>query len=291
MIPAVAKAHAIERDDLRGGGNPIFVARRSLADAQVPCAAPVTHSHAALVFYTAGRSRLQLSEPWRLEAGDVMLVPAGQPHRTLELDRAEWWGLGVCVPCFAASDTGALLEPFERVREGASPIVRMPSERHAFLETLFRELGDATDPRRSTAPGIVQRSLLSLVLHEVHRAAQWDVHASKPAGVVIDALRFIERNCLRRLTLDDVAAAVGRSPAYVTTALSRATGRSAVEWIVAGRMAEARRTLLYSDERIEAISERVGYADPTHFIRMFRREHGATPAAWRAARRRPGAAP
>jgi AraC-like DNA-binding protein len=38
---------------------------------------------------------------------------------------------------------------------------------------------------------------------------------------------------------------------------------------------------LHSGERIDIIAERVGYADPTHFIRMFRREHGTTPAAWR----------
>ncbi|MCI4371871.1 MAG: helix-turn-helix domain-containing protein, partial [Thermoplasmata archaeon] len=41
--------------------------------------------------------------------------------------------------------------------------------------------------------------------------------------------------------------------------------------------------LLHSDERVDIIAERVGYADATHFIRMFRRAHGATPAAWRAA--------
>jgi AraC-like DNA-binding protein len=94
-------------------------------------------------------------------------------------------------------------------------------------------------------------------------------------------LRFIERNCLRRITPRDVAAAVKRSPAHLTTALRQATGRSTGGWIIAGRMAEARRLLLHSDERIDIIAERVGYADPTHFIRMFRREHGATPAAWR----------
>ena len=46
-------------------------------------------------------------------------------------------------------------------------------------------------------------------------------------------------------------------------------------------MAEARRLLRHSSERVEEIAARVGYADATHFIRMFRREHGDTPAAWR----------
>jgi AraC-like DNA-binding protein len=68
--------------------------------------------------------------------------------------------------------------------------------------------------------------------------------------------------------------------------LRRATGRSAVQWIIAGRMAEARRRLLHTDEQVEIIAERVGYADPTHFIRLFRRDHNATPAAWREEHRR-----
>jgi AraC family transcriptional regulator, transcriptional activator of pobA len=139
-------------------------------------------------------------------------------------------------------------------------------------------------PKRRGEPHAVQRSLLTLVLNEVRRAARWDVETSSPRSVVADSLNFIERNCLRPLTLRDVAKAVGRSPAYVTTSLTRATGRSAVEWIIAGRMAEARRLLLHSEERVDVVAERIGYADPTHFIRMFHRAHGATPAAWRAAK-------
>jgi AraC-like DNA-binding protein len=36
---------------------------------------------------------------------------------------------------------------------------------------------------------------------------------------------------------------------------------------------------------VEVIAERVGYADATHFIRLFRRMYGVTPAAWRSERR------
>jgi len=129
----------------------------------------------------------------------------------------------------------------------------------------------------------VTRSLLTLILEEVARAATWPDRIARSSDVVSESLRFIERRCLGPLTLDDVAAAVNRTPSYVTTALRRATGRTAVAWIIAGRMAEARRRLLHSDENVDVIAERVGYSDATHFIRMFRRAHdGATPAAWRA---------
>lgn len=224
---------------------------------------------------------------WTLTAGDVLLVPAGQPHRTLERRHPEYWALDFCVTCFAAEGGAALLEPFERVRGGASAVVRIPAARHGFLEVLFQELEELGRAPRSGGDALsaVQRSLLTLILNEVDQAARSEAARASTAGssVVVDSLRFIERNCLRPLTLNEVAAAVGRSPTYVTSALTKATGRSAVEWIVSGRMAEARRLLLHSDEMVDVIAERVGYADATHFIRMFRREHGATPAAWRAA--------
>lgn len=239
---------------------------------------PVTHSYAAMVFVTQGASRFELDGEWSLREGDVVLVPAGAPHRSTSMHEAEAWGVGFCVSCIASDGAGPLLEPFERVRDGASAVVRVPKERRGYLAGLFAELERVLQTKPASLDA-VQRSLLTLILAEL------DVQPApkSSSGVVTEALRFIERNCLRKLTLKDVAAAVRRSPAYVTTALTRATGKSAVQWIVAGRMAEARRLLAHSDELVDVISERVGYAHPTHFIRLFRREHGVTPAAWRKA--------
>jgi AraC-like DNA-binding protein len=124
------------------------------------------------------------------------------------------------------------------VRDGAAAVVKIPRERRASLASLFREL-DALKP--GDADEVVQRSLATLILAEVERATSDGGHRTARGCVVVDALRFIERNGLGRITPRDVAAAVERSPAYLTTTLRQATGRSAGEWIVAGRMAEARR--------------------------------------------------
>jgi len=270
------------RPEASGSAAPVSIARHAPA-ACAPATRPTIHSHAAMLFVTGGSSRIEQRGAWRLAPGDVFLVPAGEPHRMVEASQASYWGLSFCAPCFAAAGAAELLEPFERVRDGASAIVRLPAERWPFVETLLCELeaSGAIDPAHP-----VQRSLLTLLLHEVDRAASPLQQERTPArSVVAESLRFIERNCLQPITLQDVAAAVGRSPAYVTSALTRATGRSAGAWILSGRMAEARRRLLHSDEPVERIAEQVGYADPTHFIRMFRRTEGAPPAAWRAARR------
>lgn len=282
-ILLVPHVRPIVRDNLTGRGSAVVATRQVYGDQTAPCPTPVTHSYAALVFCTGGRFRMEQNGAWNLREGDVLLVPAGEPHRMLERRSLDLWGLAICVPCLAAEGIASFLEPFERVRDGASPVVQVPSARHEYLAGLLRELETMADPRD---PGdvLVQRSLLTLILAEIERASSSARRGT--GGVVAEALRFIERSCLGPLTLNDVAAAVRRSPTYVTTALTQATGRSAVQWIVSGRMAEARRLLLHSDERVDVVAERVGYADATHFIRMFRRAHGATPAAWRAAQAR-----
>jgi AraC family transcriptional regulator, transcriptional activator of pobA len=275
----------ILRDDMPATGMPVVAERRG-ACIGAPSRAPVVHSYAALALYTDGHARMEQRGEWTLTAGDVLIVPPGEPHRRLDARHSAYWGLSFCAPCFAADGAATLLTPFERVRDGAAPVVRIPGERQQFLLELLRELEGMTEQtRQGDAQESVRRSLLTLILNEVDRArSQPEVRAVPGKSVVVDSLRFIERHCLGRLTLGDVAAAVQRSPAYVTSALSQATGRSAVEWIISCRMAEARRLLVSSDELVEVIAERVGYADSTHFIRLFRRQHGATPTAWRAQR-------
>lgn len=303
------RAADVRLDDRAGRLGPIFVDRASHVSSDCDSdggsrhrtGQHVTHDFAALAFYVGGGARMEQRETWRLEPGDVLIVPAGEPHRLIEARKPDMWRLGFCVPCLAADPTAAasLLEPFERVRDGASPVVRIPPERRDFLESLFREF--SVSPEGAADADLVRRSLLTLIINEVARAAR--AAAASPttsrAGasggsgsaapdIVTGTLRYIERHCLEPLTLTAIAAAMRRTPSYITTALTRATGRSAVAWIIAGRMAEARRRLLHSDERIDIIAERVGYADPTHFIRLFRRMHGATPAGWRAAQREEG---
>jgi AraC-like DNA-binding protein len=323
---ASKRAAGIRLDDRAGRLGPIFVDRASHFGSHGGSGSdgrdrhgkhqPVTHDFAALAFYVGGGARMEQRETWRLEPGDVLIVPAGEPHRLVEARNPDMWRLGFCVPCLASDPTAAaaLLEPFERVRDGASPVVRIPPGRREFLESLFREF--SVSPEGAADANLVRRSLLTLIINEVARAAAASAVASaatasssspssasspssRRAGasggsagaassIVTETLRYIERHCLESLTLTQIAAAMHRTPSYITTALTRATGRSAVAWIIAGRMAEARRRLLHSDERVDIIAERVGYADPTHFIRLFRRMHGATPAGWRAVQREEG---
>jgi len=239
-----------------------------------------------LAFFTGGSAVVEQRGQFDVNVGDVYLVPAGEPHGLITARSPEAWGISFCPACYAPTELAALLGPFERAASGASKVVRIPAVRQEHLANLCAELS------RETAGGppsahveFVQKSLLGLILAEVARTGPCASSPGVRTGLVSDALRFIERRCLGPLSVDEVATYVNRSPSHVSTMVRRATGKSVIGWIITGRLAEARNRLIHTDEMVDVIAERVGYADPTHFIRLFRREHGCTPAAWRVRQR------
>ena len=276
----------MSHDDL--GPAPIRVTRHECSgDTSRPMRSPAVHTYVALALHVGGRMRVEHRGEFELRAGHLHLIPAGDAHRVLSASNAEMWGLGFCRTCLDPARYGELLAPLDRVRQGASPVVELPAARQAYVLDLLRELD--REQHAGGAMPVVAESLLALVLAEVVRASGTAAAPPQPRpSIVAEALSVIEARCLGPLSLQEVAQAVRRTPAYVTTAVKQATGRTVVAWIVEGRLAEARRRLLATDEYVDVIAERVGYADPSHFVRLFRRHHGVTPAAWRAQHRSAG---
>jgi AraC-like DNA-binding protein len=222
-----------------------------------------------------------------LRAGDVHLIPPGDPHGPGHLQEAEGRVLAFWPEALSqeesgwGSERGLHLGPFLRVRSGCHPVLRPSASQRRRLEhwmRLIEEEAAGEERGRDEALG----ALLRLVLIELGRM-EAPQSASELVGLSLArrALTYIEAHCLQPLSLTEVAAAVERSPTHVAGVVRRETGRTVGEWILEYRMAEARRRLRGTDERVDIIAERVGYADVTHFIRLFRRVHGVTPAAWR----------
>jgi AraC-like DNA-binding protein len=275
----------VSRDEL--DATPIRAARHAHACGPGRCEqGPAVHTYDKVSLYVGGRVRMEHRGEFELQEGQLHLIPAGDAHRLLSASHSEAWGLAFRRSCLDPARYGELLTPLDRVRRGASPVVELPAERRAYVLGLLQEL--ERDRRNGRALPVVAESLLALVLAEIVGAGGHGAMALPRPSIVTEALAVIEARCLGPLTLQEVAAAVRRTPAYVTTAVKQATGRTVVAWIVEGRLAEARRRLATTDEFIDVIAERVGYTDPSHFARMFRRHHGLTPAAWRARQRGAG---
>lgn len=269
-------------DDTQGKHAPIFV-KRYRYDVEVCPPEPkhATHDYAVLGLCVEGTVTLEQQGWWPLRAGDMLMIPAGQAHRHVARVHPVLWMVGFCTSCVQVEERAALLRPFERARAGAAPVVSLPAHRRVFVESLFAELEERL-AGQDDASLLSQRSLLTLLLTELERAHAQIAHPGAADSLVAEALHFIEQNCLRPLTAADVAKHVRRSPGHVTQTLKAATGKNISEWIISGRLSEARRRLAYSDEMVDVIAERIGYADVTHMIRLFKRDAGVTPSVWRS---------
>lgn len=77
------------------------------------------------------------------------------------------------------------------------------------------------------------------------------------------------------------AQACGMSPGYFERCFRNATGTSPRRHILEARMDKARHLLLNTDATILDVAGRCGYAEQCHFTRVFSRETGMSPGAWR----------
>ncbi len=257
---------------------PAFV--KHTKSARLPAHPVTSHTDHRLCFVVEGSLRMVHGSPIEVQAGSVMIVPAGTPHEPLGGTSIESWIVAFCAGCYQLDEGQILLSPFRKVRLGALPIVHIPMGRRSRVLRVCRDLQEECERSTPESADLI-RCLLLIYLGEVHQAMGGEPVAEGAGSLATEALKFIREHCLTAISLKDVAAHVHRTPAHVATTVKNATGHSVGEWIRSGRVAEAAARLVHTGDSLDEITDHVGWQDKTHFIRQFRRTYGTTPAAWR----------
>jgi AraC-like DNA-binding protein len=85
-------------------------------------------------------------------------------------------------------------------------------------------------------------------------------------------------------SLAELASLLGISTEHFCRAFKVSTGLPPHAWLVARRVERARELLAATNLPIEEIAAEVGYAEPSHLARLFRRAHGVSPTQYRRER-------
>jgi len=181
--------------------------------------------------------------------------PKGARCFTIELPRS----------LMARLDGVPLADPFE--------------EQGGILELLARRLLDECRHADDVAPLAMEGLVLEMIA-----AAARTVRVSgdaKKTPAIRRVRELLEAHFAEPLRLDDLAAAVGRHPVYVSTSFRRAYGETISDFVRRLRVEHARHELARGALPIVEIALASGFANQSHFTRAFRKAHGVTPAAYR----------
>lgn len=195
---------------------------------------------------TVERDPLPVVPGFRLEAGEAGSGPVLRLV-TAPPEPAAWRGL-----------LGDLVELWNRraarTVEGSLRVAEVVGQALRMLAEEGHE-GRVPDP----APGADPR------IREVLRAL------GGPAGRALGA----------RPSVAQLAALANMSEPSFRTAFARATGTSPRRYLEESRMEQAARALVETDRTVTEIAHAVGYDDPYHFSRVFRRVNGVSPRGYR----------
>ena len=141
---------------------------------------------------------------------------------------------------------------------------------------------DSTD--LNTTSNHLLAALLSLLTSFPQRDEQRESRQPRNVAVFNRFLSLVAEHCDRQRTLDFYADRLCLSKQYLGSIIMEVSHRSARQWIDEAALQRIKVMLWHSTIPLNDISERMSFAEPSHFSRYFKRLTGMTPGEYRQGR-------
>jgi AraC family transcriptional regulator len=104
-----------------------------------------------------------------------------------------------------------------------------------------------------------------------------------PGNRLKRVLDFVADSLDQNISLSQLAAIAGMSPHYFSQLFKQSTGRAPHNYVLMQRIERAKQQLREFKHSVIDVGLDVGFQNPSHFARMFRKLAGTTPSEYRAA--------
>ncbi|MGU3470148.1 helix-turn-helix domain-containing protein [Paenibacillus sp. D51F] len=117
----------------------------------------------------------------------------------------------------------------------------------------------------------------------VRTAAHSRPFAEPPKSIADEVASHIHAHLAHDLTRTSLAETVFLNPDYMARLFKKETGMPLGTYIIQARLSEAKRLLQDTSLSVRAVADQVGYANDSHFSKLFKQETGCSPADYRKA--------
>ncbi len=282
-IDVFARAHVIAQD-----GPPIAV----VPSAHLKKFRQHKHEFDELVIVTSGQAmHIRNNEARRVTKGDVFFVPENQPH---SYESANKFNIINVIYDHTLLDVGFndlrslpgyhaifLLEPEYFGHLDSGRLHLNPSELEWAL-TLIRKIETELSARN---PGYLLATMSSLFQLLVYLSRTYtNTHTSGAQQVyrMGTVLSFLEENFAEKMSVPALAKIAHLSPRQFHRVFCQVTGVTPHQYQLQLQLKYARKLLRNSDLNIGTISEKCGFDDGCYFSKVFRKNVGASPRAYRS---------
>lgn len=241
----------------------------------------------------SGQAELLVDDRFfRIGANCLLLLP---PYSRIQLLRRDSAFGGLCL----GTNIGTLqaytaqFSMEERLRIRRHPCLRTDGRQCLRLEHAMRVMHILVKARRrdrgqgaARTNGPFVQAMLGTFYFEVMRAyldrtPAADAPQSATDRLLEEFLQLLGLHCARERTVDFYARRLHLSPGYLSAVVKAKTGRSAMQWITAFAIMEARHYLHTTSWSIKEIAIAMHFPDQSTFGRYFRQHSGLSPTEFR----------
>ena len=246
------------------------------------------HSH---TFYeilsirsSGGAEYLIDAQRYKLQRGDIVIVPPGVSHRPLlpETMTEPYKRDVIWMSTEYLNGLTQILSDDLGLQNTSTRLIRTAGTPWAYLTDLIPRGVREAEQKRFGWELVLAANTAQLMVH-VHRAVldnSANTLKAEAKELMDNILEYVEQHYAEKLTLADVAGRFYVSESTISLTLRKKMGVSFYHWVTQRRLIAAK-SLIEEGRLLEDVAQSVGFSDYSSFFRAFKREFGISPKQYR----------